>query len=152
IGRAVETLHAHNRLQDLSVEKKTPTLDQIDKDEVRRLLSPRNAVNLLDIERLAMDVPGTRVARARAWASVHPGYPCLHAPGVVTVVVMPVLPIAKPMPTPGLLAAVKAFLNHRGIVCTRLEVIGPDYLEVSVVAGRVQARVGADNARVQTRI
>src|SRR5207247_2476664 len=51
-GRAVEILHAHDRLVDLSLETKSDTLDQIAKSEVRARRSPTNAVNILDIERL----------------------------------------------------------------------------------------------------
>src|SRR6266481_4241626 len=127
-GRAVETLHAHERLLDLCTQAKSETLDQLDRRTVEDLRAPSNAVNLLDIERLALDVPGTRVARARASAGVHPDYPCLDASGVVTVVILPDMPVPKPQPTRGLLDVVKKYLNRRRMVCTRIEVVGPEYL------------------------
>src|SRR5262249_23130682 len=102
IGRAIEALHAHERLLDLSSEMKSQTLDQIDRPKIQALAAPTRAVNLLDIERLALEAPGTRVARTRAWANVHPGHPCLYAPGVITLVVIPDTPVSKPVPSQGL--------------------------------------------------
>jgi Baseplate J-like protein len=151
IGRAVDTLHAHERLLDLCAETKCQTFDQLEPQRVRALPTPTRAVNRLDLERLALDVPGTRVARARAWAAVHPDYPCLQAPGVVTVVVVPDMPIARPEPSQGLLQAVKRFLDRRRVVGMRLEVVAPRYLEVSVKA-RVRTRPHTDAARVETQI
>ena len=151
IGRAVETLHAHERLLDLCAETQCQTLDQLERQRVRALQAPTRAVNLLDIERVALDVPGTRVARVRAWAALHPDYPCLQAPGVVTVVVVPDMPLARPEPSQGLLQAVKRFLDRRRIVATRVEVVGPHYLEVSVRA-RVRTRPHTNTTRVQTQI
>ena len=132
-------------------KRQCQTFDQLERQRVRALQAPTRAVNLLDIERLALDVPGTRVARVRAWAAVHPDYPCLQAPGVVTVVVVPDMPLARPEPSQGLLQAVKRFLDRRRIVGTRVEVVGPHYLEVSVRA-RVRTRPHTNTTRVQTQI
>jgi hypothetical protein len=151
IGRAVEALHAHERLLDLCAETKCQTFDQLAQQQVRALPAPTRAVNRLDLERLTLDVPGTRVARARAWAAVHPEYPCLQAPGVVTVVVVPDMPITRPEPSQGLLQTVKRFLDRRRVVGTRVEVVGPHYLEVSVRA-RVRTRPHTNAARVETQI
>jgi predicted phage baseplate assembly protein len=150
-GRAVETLHAHERLVELCAETKCQTLDQIDRNRVRSLRSPTRGVNLLDVERIALDVPGTRIARARAWAGIHPAYPCLQAPGVVTVVIVPDMPVAKPKPSKGLLEAVRRYLDRRRLVTTRLEVVGPKYLEVQVRA-RVRTHPYTDTRRVRDAI
>src|SRR5207244_2815255 len=91
-GRAFTVQHAHERLTDVCGETGCQTLDQIDRGRVKALAAPTRAVNDIDIERLALDVPGTRVARARAWPELHPAYPCLQAPGVVTVVIIPDMP------------------------------------------------------------
>jgi hypothetical protein len=150
-GRAAEVLHAHERLLDLANQNGSPTLDQVDRSLVRAMRAPTRGVNLIDLERLALEVPGSRIARARAWAGVHPAYPCLEAPGVVTVVIIPDLPVDRPEPSPGLLAAVQRYLDRRRMICTRLEVVGPEYLEVRVRA-RVQTRIGADASRVKSAI
>ena len=150
-GRAVETLHAHERLVDLCAETACASLDQVAPGRVRALAAPSRAVNLLDLERLAIDVPGTHVARSRAWASAHPAYPCLDAVGVVTVVVLPDMPIPRPEPSKELLRAITRFLDRRRTVGTRIEVVGPHYVEVSVDA-RIRALPYASPDEVKGRI
>jgi hypothetical protein len=151
IGRAVETVHAHERLLELCAERHVLTLDQVDPRAARALQAPTRAVNLLDIERVTLDVPGARIARARAWAAAHPAYPCIEAPGVVTVVVMPDMPVAKPEPTKGLLEAVGRYLDRRRMVCTRIEVAGPRYLAVAV-ASEIRMRAGANAVNVREKV
>lgn len=151
MGRAVETLHAHQRLLDLAAEYRSTTLDQVPPTRVRSLLAPSRAVNLIDLERIALSVPGARIARARAWASHHPSYPCLQAPGVVTLVVVPEAPPGMPVPSPGLLTAVWRYLNRRRLVTTAIQVVGPEYVEVTVTA-RVRVRTGASAAKLAGRV
>jgi hypothetical protein len=150
-GRAVETLFAHERLLDLCAAENVSTLDRIAHSSVMALPAPYRGVNLIDLERLALDVPGTQVARARAWASLHPDYPCLQASGVVTITVIPATPTTKPQPSAGLLQAISQFLNRRRIVCTRLEIVGPAYVTVTVQAS-VQTVAGSNLQRVQSAI
>jgi hypothetical protein len=150
-GRAVETLFAHERLLELCQSKTVSTLDRVDHKSVLALKAPHRGVNLIDLERLALDVPGTSVARARAWSSLHPDYPCLEASGVVTITVLPNTPIAQPQPSAGLLQAISRFLNRRRIVCTRLEIVGPAYVVVTVQA-TVQTQANANLQRVQSGI
>jgi hypothetical protein len=147
-GRAVEVLHANERLLDICAEMTCQSLDQIESTRVRALKSPSRATNLLDLERLALDVPGTHIARARAWTNRHPAYPCLQAPGVITLIILPELPRTRPQPSPGLLAEVQRYLDRRRTVTTRLEVVGPVYLEVSVLA-RITLRQHTNASRVQ---
>ena len=120
------------------------------------LARPSRAVTLGDCEALALATPGTRVARASAFANQHPGYPCYGAPGVVTLVIVPALPVGRPVPSPGLLAAVSAYVGRRHVLGTRIVVVGPDYVEVAVhatlraVRGQNRATVaGAVTAALQ---
>jgi predicted phage baseplate assembly protein len=92
------------------------------------------AVTAADVEHLARTTPGTRIARVAALPELHPGLPCVRAPGVVTVVVVPYLPAGRPAPSPGLRRAVAARLAPRRLVGTRFEVIGPRYVMVAVRA------------------
>src|SRR5215471_4685698 len=133
-GRAVEVLHAHERLVDLADLYQATTLDQVDPAAVRALKAPTRAVNLLDIERLALATPGSCVARAQAWGCLDAAYPCLRTPGVVTVVIVPEADSPKPMPSPGLIALVQRYLDLRRIVCTRIVVAAPQYVTVTVTA------------------
>ena len=92
------------------------------------------AVTLADIEALAIATPGTAVAGATAIAGLHPAMPCVDAAGIVTVVVVPWLPAGRPMPSDGLLRAVRRYLGRRRLIGTRIEVVAPTYLEVAVRA------------------
>lgn len=148
IGRAVETLWAHERIQSVCSGDGCETLDQLPDEIVHGLPEPTRAVTTLDIERLALAVPGTDVRRARAWSNRHPDYPCLNAPGVVTVVIVPALPDRRPQPSCGLRRAVHCYLDHRRIVTTRIKVIGPEYVEVRVQAV-IQTYPGVDTQRVE---
>ncbi|HML13963.1 MAG TPA: baseplate J/gp47 family protein [Xanthobacteraceae bacterium] len=150
-GDAAEVVHAHERILDLAEGAQQTTLDQIPKSEVLALPAPSQAVNLLDTERIALDVPGTAVARARAWPDTDPALPGLHATGVVTVVILPDMPVAAPTPSPGLIAAVKAYLDRRRVICTRIEVAAPTYVVITVTAN-VAAVTGASAATVQSSI
>ncbi len=132
-GAAAETLeHAEGRAAEL-------------------LDSTGRAVTLADYERLARETPGVRIARAAARANVHPGFPCVDAVGVVTVVVVPTLPARRPVPSPGLLKAVAGHLATGRVVGTRIAVTGPTYTAVSVRA-RVSALRVASRGDVAHRV
>jgi Baseplate J-like protein len=109
------------------------------------------AVTLADYERLAMQTPGTRIARAAAIANFHPSFPCCFAPGIITVIVLPYLAQGSPTPTPGLLGAVSAYLEPRRVIGTRVEVVGPTYLELAVQA-TVQSKTGTNPTNLQPAI
>lgn len=146
-ARAAARLWAHERLVELCPADACETLDQLDRDEVLDRPAPPRAVTALDFERIALDVPGTRVRRARAWPGIDGRYACLEAPGTVTVVIVPELPRGRPVPTAGLLRAVRRYLDRRRTLCTRVVVIGPRYREVRVAA-RLGALPGGDPARI----
>jgi predicted phage baseplate assembly protein len=106
------------------------SLDQV----LARLLDGLNkttrAVTAGDCESLALSVPGTAVAVARAAPEQHPDLPGMPAPGVVTVTILPHLPMGKPAPTPGLRRLVSCYLNRRGVPGSRIVVVGPVYREI----------------------
>jgi hypothetical protein len=70
---------------------------------------------------------------------------------VVTLVILPDMPVPRPEPSPGLLKIVRRYLEQRRIVGTRLTVVGPSYLEVNVVT-HVQLRSHTDPRRVRDAI
>ncbi|HYX28643.1 MAG TPA: putative baseplate assembly protein [Pyrinomonadaceae bacterium] len=117
----------------------------------RLVSSSERAVTLPDYERLAMQTPGTRIARVTARANLHPSFPCFEATGVITVIVLPFLPAGGPVPSAGLLRAVGAYLNRRRIIGTRVEVIGPTYLEIAVRA-TIQPKREANRVDLQAAI
>jgi hypothetical protein len=147
IGEAVETLDAHETLTTLAETFGRNTLDQIPRAAVLSARVPTSAVDLLDIERIALDTPGARIARAHAWRDLDPAFPCLRAGGTVTVLIIPDMPTSNPAPSAGLLEAVRRYLHRRRIICTRLRIIGPRYVSVTVHAS-VRTAAGADPTRV----
>jgi predicted phage baseplate assembly protein len=81
---------------------------------------------------LALETPGTDLARVAVAPNAHPAFDCIVAPGIVTVIPVPSLPPEAPQPTPGTLALVQRYLNRRRIIGTRVEVTAPRYLTVSI--------------------
>lgn len=150
-ARAAGSLWAHERLVDLCPAGACDTLDQLDPAGVRGRTAPERAATTLDVERIAREVPGTRVRRARAWAELDPAYAGMTVPGTVSVVIVPALPAGRPTPSAGLLRAVRHHLDRRRVLCTRLVVVGPEYLEVRARAS-VQATPGADPERVHADV
>jgi predicted phage baseplate assembly protein len=142
-GRAAAAVWAHERLLELCPPGAPQTLDQVPRALVLARDAPERASTLLDFERLALDVPGVRVLRARAWAALDPRDPCLRAPGTVSVVVLAGMPRSHPQPDGALLHAVWRHLEARRVIGTRLCVVGPTYVDVHVRA-TVAARDGAD--------
>jgi len=59
-----------------------------------------------------------------------------EAPGQVSVVLLPEGPEATPwqQPAPAVLAAVRGFLDERRVLTTRLHVVGPTYVEITITA------------------
>jgi predicted phage baseplate assembly protein len=113
--------------------------------------SSERAVTLADYEARAFTTPGVRVARAKALANLHPAFPCYRAPGVVTVIALPFLPAARPEPSAALLRAVARHLAPRRVLGTRVEVVGPSYVEIGVRA-RVRALRGVDRTALSARL
>jgi predicted phage baseplate assembly protein len=110
------------------------TLAHAEGRAVKVLQKRSRAVTLKDCEELALETPGTDIARASALANQHPGFQCYSAPGFITLVMVPKLPTGRPTPSPGLLSAVSAYLNPRHVIGTSIVVTGPQYLEVAVDA------------------
>ena len=91
------------------------------------------AVTSADYEHLAMNTPGLRVARAKAISRYHPSQDS-EVSGIVTVVVVPHSPYAKPMPSNGFLKNVYRHLDKHRLLTTELFVIPPRYIEIYVDA------------------
>ncbi|MGB9180938.1 MAG: putative baseplate assembly protein [Pyrinomonadaceae bacterium] len=127
------------------------TLAQVSVRALELMQSPTRAVTLADYEALAVRTPGARLARVSARANLYPGFPCYKATGIVTVIILPHLPTAQPLPSAGLRRAVASYLTSRRVIGTRVEVIGPTYLEVTVRA-QVKACPRTDKSRLQSRV
>ena len=123
------------------------TLDELELRARAFLSRPSRAVTVEDIEGLALGTPGAHVARARALA----GCP---VPEAISVVVVPkVRPGRAGRPRPpsrAFLDAVDRHLQARRLLCDRIEVVGPSYVEVSVAA-RLRLARGAGEAATLER-
>ena len=113
--------------------------------------APHRAVTLADFEALALSVPGTNLARAIAKANYAPGFDCWKAPGFVTVTIVPNGPGKRPGPSGALLAAVRSYLDRRRLIGTRVEVVGPNYVE-AVVQVKVKAFPGKSHSALAKEI
>ena len=113
--------------------------------------TPQRAVTLHDYETLALQTPGVRLARVTALTNLHPSFPCFKAPGLIILIILPYLPADRPTPSLGLRRTVRAYLNPRRIVGTRIEVVGPSYREVAVRA-RITVSNGTDKAGLRQKI
>jgi Baseplate J-like protein len=66
-------------------------------------------------------------------------------------VILPNMPVPRPTPSFGLLRTVAAYLQHKRVIGTRVVVVAPDYLEVSVRA-KVKAFGGVSRNGLQQKI
>lgn len=119
------------------------TLNQAATRAFARREKIERAVTLEDIETLAMETPGVHLARTHAHAVLHPDLPCLKAPGMMTLIILPFLPKDQPTPDIGLRRVVADYLQRRRVIGSRIAVVGPGYRKVSVRA-RVAACSNAD--------
>jgi predicted phage baseplate assembly protein len=107
------------------------------------------AVTAGDYEMLAMQAGP--IARAKALPLYNPNFPGMQVPGVVTVIVVPNVATPEPMPSPGLLRTVCAYLDQRRLITTELYVIAPTYVPVSITV-QVLAQPDADTGAVEQSV
>ncbi|HEX8146424.1 MAG TPA: putative baseplate assembly protein [Pyrinomonadaceae bacterium] len=133
------------RLFDLQIEQRAAAAGGLDEEALedaeararRDLKTQFRAVTDADVEFLALHTPGLRVARARAIPLYAPGlkgYPQAQAAASVSVVVVPYSPSLRPFPSEGFLRTVCRHLDRHRLLTTRVYVIGPEYVGVSVRA------------------
>jgi len=109
------------------------------------------AVTAEDFEAIARATPGVRVARAIARPNLFPALECERAPGMVTVIVLPTLPLARPMPGAGFVERIAAYIEARRTIGTRVVVAGPRYLEVTVHA-TLKSFDGVDKRQLSAQV
>lgn len=111
----------------------------------------QRAVTLEDYETLAFRTPGVYLARVKTIVNFHPDFPCMKAPGIITLIIVPNMPVSCPKPSEGLLKAVSAYLCPRRVIGTRVVVTNPSYLEITIRA-EVKANMGVNKANLQQKI
>jgi predicted phage baseplate assembly protein len=142
-GRAARRLSAHERLLELLPNDGPATLDGLERGAVMACDAPERGLTGADLERIVLSTPGRRIARCRVFPEMEPTLPSVRAAGTATVVVVPFLPKDRPEPTESLLGAVRANVEARRIVGSRILVAGPTYVEVTVRA-TLDLEVAAD--------
>jgi predicted phage baseplate assembly protein len=110
------------------------------------LKSHDRAVTAEDFELLARQAGP--VARAKALPLYNPNFQGIDVPGAVSVVIVPNAASPTPMPSPGLLRTVCAYLDQRRLITTELYVMGPTYVPVAI-AVEVVANDDAGITQVQ---
>ncbi len=109
---------------------------------LRELNTTRKCVSAGDYERLARETPGLRVAAAKALPAFDPEEPTgVSRLPTVTVVAVPAGAGERPLPDRRFLAAVQARLDRLRPIGTRVKVIPPVYVELTV---RVSLRGSED--------
>lgn len=93
-------------------------------------------VTAADLEQLALETPGIRVARAKALAGWNPFLPCTPTMDDITVVV---LPAARPdldseAPSPGFLKTVRRHLESARLLASRFHVIATEFVPIDLTA------------------
>jgi hypothetical protein len=114
------------------------------------------AITSEDYEKLALETPGLKIARAKAIAGYNPEFSCIdYFPGAVTVVVVPGVgvggSIGPPVPGDVFLETVRQHLDERRLITTDLYVIAPQYVKVSVTC-RVKLKKKSSPGKVKERV
>jgi hypothetical protein len=97
------------------------------------LQSQGRAVTAADFETITLQTPAA-IARAHALPLHHPAFPDVAVPGAVTVIVVPQIPGAAPVPSQTTLHLVCRQLNAHRLITTEVFAIGPTYRQVTVSA------------------
>ena len=147
LDRLAKPFHVelNERLFGLRIEQRAAAAGGLDREALedaeararRDLKTQYRGVTDADVEYLALNTPGLRVARARAIPLYAPGlrgYPQAQAPASVSVVVVPYSPALRPTPSDGFKRTVCRHLDRHRLLTTRVYVIGPEYVGVSVRA------------------
>ncbi len=109
------------------------------------------AVTVDDFIVIACQTPGANIQRAQALPLVHPRFPGVQVPGVVTVIIVPKSTNLTPTPTVDIINLVCAYLSKYRLLTTEVYVIPPAYRELTITA-TVIAKPEADLGEVQSDV
>lgn len=112
-----------------------PSTKEIDNETIEESMArtrseintPFKAVSSNDFEYLSIHTPGLRVARTKAFVS-----DVQDEENTVSIIVVPFSFSTKPIPSIGFLDTVCRHLDKHRLITTKLKVIGPDYVGISV--------------------
>lgn len=118
----------------------------------QRLTRSSKCASLEGYERAALGTPGLRVAAAKAIAGYDPDEPAGRSGiPVVTVIIMP-FGEERALPDARFLETARRHINAMRPICTKIKVIGPRHVSISIFAS-VRARGGGDlSARLRDAV
>jgi hypothetical protein len=122
-----------SRVTNLSAADAGSDEETLDAAKARAAQAPQSrgrAVTAADFETIAKGAGP--VGRAEALPLVHPSFPGVAVPGVVTVVIVPAVAGLTPLPSDTLLRQVCACLDAARLLTTEVYVIPPTYLSVKI--------------------
>lgn len=147
-------------IADLEVSNELPATGGTEMETVRETKSrirrdfkkPTRGITSADFEALIQQIPGESIARVEVLPEFHPDFPTVRMPGAVTVIIVPGEitdpDTALPVPSPGLLQAVRQHLKNKILVTTNLQVAGPHFVAVGVTAKiKINPRTGPEKVR-----
>lgn len=138
---AIHTINpSYETLKGLQVNNMRPAsygtgrelLDEAQSRARREARENTRAVTSEDFEKLTISTPGLRVARAKAVPLYDPEVG--SAPACVTVIVVPYSTSNRPIPGKGFLSTVYRHLCKHRLITTRVVVVPPDYVKISIKA------------------
>ncbi|THF73389.1 putative baseplate assembly protein [Cohnella fermenti] len=101
------------------------------------VLEPSCGVTAEDLERRVMEIPGLRIARVKAIPGYKPtleNYPAQRSYSDTSIVIVPYSRRSWPRPAAGMMATVHRHLEPYRLLTTKLHVIPPEYVRVTVRA------------------
>ena len=104
--------------------------EAVERGPREQLRSRNRAVTAEDFETLTLEA-STGIARAKTLPLYDPGNPTVETPGVVSVIAMPA---GSGVLSEAMRDAIRTYLDERRLVTTRIFVVDPDYVTVTVEA------------------
>ncbi len=111
--------------------KDSETLEEAIYRARKDLKTVYRAVTSLDYDHIIMNTSKLKVARAKTIPRYHPSQTS-QVPGIVSIIIVPKSPYAKPMPSDELLKRIYRYLEKQRLLATELFIIPPEYTEISV--------------------
>ncbi|RUS45897.1 putative baseplate assembly protein [Cohnella sp. AR92] len=101
------------------------------------VLEPKCGVTAEDLERRVQEIPGLRIARVKAipgYKTSLSNYPAERSFSDTSIVIVPYSKRSLPKPTEGMIETVRRHLEPYRLLTTKLHIIPPEYVRVTVRA------------------
>ena len=109
----------------------------------KEIYTPSICVTLKDYESIALQTPDVKIARAKAYT--------VRGKNQVKVYLLPASNKKEPVPSKAFLRHVCKHLNRRRLVTTKIDILPPKYIKISV-AGKITVKDGFDSQTVKQNV